>query len=74
MPRVRLVIDDPDLIHEALVTAAEAAREGPVDGDVGPWDDAELREEHTLELVGSDEFVNLIAQRLIAEDIGFEVE
>lgn len=74
MPRVRFTIDRPELIHEALVVAVDAARESPVAGDIGPWDDKELRANHTLELLGPDEFTELIAQRLISEDIGFEVE
>lgn len=73
MPRVHFTIDNPDLIHEALVVAVDAARESPEVGDIGPWDDKELRANATLELVGPDEFTELIAQRLIENDIGFEV-
>lgn len=74
MPRVRFTIDDPARIYEALTVAGDAARESVVAGDIGPWDDRELRAEHTLELLGPDEFTDLIAERLIAANIGFEVE
>lgn len=73
MPRFRFVIDDPTRVYEALVAAVDAVRGAEVVGDIGPWDDAELRADHTIEVVGSDEFTTLVAEKLITEDIGFEV-
>lgn len=74
MPRLRFVVDNPELIYEALVTAVDAVRESPFDGDIGPWDDEELRRDHAIELSGPDEFTDLVAARLITANIGFEVE
>lgn len=74
MPKFRFVLDRPEFIYEALTVAGDAAREAAVDGDVGPWDDAELREQGTIEVSGPDEFTTLVADRLIENAIGFEVE
>lgn len=74
MPRFRFVIDDPARVYEALVTAVDAARESEFDGDIGPWDDEELRTESVIEVNGPDEFTTLIADRFITNAIGFEVE
>lgn len=74
MPKHRFVIDDRTKVYSALVTAADAARESPLDFDLGPWDDDELLDTGTIEVVGPDEAVDLVAQRLIQNDIGFEVE
>lgn len=72
--RLRFKLDDPQLIYEALTVAGDAAREAAVDGDVGPWDDVELRRDNVIEVSGPDEFTDLVAERLIQADIGFEVE
>ena len=74
MPRYRFTIDDPRRVYEALTIAGDAARESAVDGDIGPWDDAELRRDGVIEVKGPDEFTDLIAARLIENDLGFEVE
>lgn len=74
MPRLRFVIDDPSRIFEALGVAGDAARESAVAGDLGPWDNKELRRDHVIEVVGPDEFTDLVAVRLLDADIGFEVE
>ncbi len=74
MPRVRFTVDDPDRVHEALVIAGDAARETPFDGDIGPWDDKELRAGQAIEVVGPDAFVDIIANRFIEYDLAFEIE
>jgi len=74
MPKMRFVLDDPTEVYEALVVAVDAARESPVDGDIGPWDDAELRRDHVIEVTGPDEFTTLVADRWIEAGVGFEVE
>lgn len=74
MPKMRFTIDDPARVYEALVIAGDAAIESVVDGDIGPWDDQELREGQTIEVTGPDEFTDLIAARWIENDLGFEVE
>lgn len=74
MPRVRFTIDDPERVHEALTVAGDAARESPLNGDIGPWDDKELRRDHVIEVKGPDEFVDIIAFRFIDADLGFEIE
>lgn len=71
--KVRFVIDDPTRIYEALVTAVDVARESPAVGDIGPWDDAELRRDHIIEVTGPDELTDLVASRFIDADLGFEV-
>ena len=74
MSKFRFTIDRPELVNLALVTAADAARErSGVEFDVGPWDDAELAD-GVIEIVGSDPAAELVAARLIAAGIGFEVE
>ncbi len=73
MPKMRFTIDDPERVYEALVVAADAARESPEVGDVGPWDDRELRENLIIEVTGNDAFTTLVADRWIAADLGFEV-
>ncbi len=73
MPKMEFTIDDRTRVHEALVIAVDAARESPVDGDIGPWDSRELRERGIIEVTGPDEFTDLIAARWIANDLGFEV-
>lgn len=74
MPKFRFVVDDPARVYEALVIAADAARETPDHGEVGPWDDDELRSTATIEVTGPDSFTTLVADRLIENDLGFEVE
>lgn len=73
MPKMRFTIDDPERVYEALVVAVDAARESDSDGDIGPWDDAELRAENVIEVTGPDEFTDLIAARWIEAAVGFEV-
>lgn len=74
MPRMRFQIDNPERIYEALVIAVDAARESPAVGDIGPWDDQELRDGVVIEVTGGDEFTDLVAARFIENDLGFEVE
>lgn len=73
MPRHRFTIDDGARVYEALVIAAETAREDTgSDFDVGPWDDTELRQSRLIEINGPDEIVELIVGRWIDADLGFE--
>jgi hypothetical protein len=72
MPRFRYVIDRPDKVYQALVVAADVARESPVAFDLGPWDDQELRASGVIEVVGSDEAANLVVARWIDAGVGFE--
>jgi hypothetical protein len=71
---MRFTIDDPRRVYEALVVAVDAARESPAIGEVGPWNDKELRRDHVIELVGPDEFTDLVVSRWLDVDLGFEVE
>ena len=73
MPKMRFLIDNPLRIYEALVIAVDAARESPAVGDIGPWDDHELRRDGVIEVTGSDEITDLVAARWIEADLGFEV-
>jgi hypothetical protein len=70
---MRFVIDDLERVYEALVVAVDAARESPETGEIGPWDDRELRENGIIEVTGNDVFTTLVADRWIAADLGFEV-
>ncbi len=74
MPKFRFQIDNPARVYEALVIAVDAARESPAVGDIGPWDDGELREDGVIEVTGPDELTDLVAARFIDADLGFEVE
>lgn len=73
MPLHRFKIDQAEKVYPALVIAADAARESPVDFDIGPWDDQELRQHLVIEVNGPDEAVELVVSRWIDGDIGFEV-
>lgn len=74
MPRFRFAIDRPEKVYQALTVAVDAARESPVEFDVGPWDDRELRSSAVIEISGPDEGAELVVNRWIDAGIGFEYE
>jgi hypothetical protein len=72
MPLFRFSIDEPAKVYQALVVGVDAARESPVEFDIGPWDDQELREFGVIEISGPDEAAELVVNRWIDQGIGFE--
>lgn len=72
MALFRFKIDEAEKVYQALVVAAEAARETPIPFDVGPWEDAELREFGVIEISGPDDAAELVVNRWIDAGIGFE--
>lgn len=73
MPLRRFTIDDPDRVYEALVIAGDVAREDTgYEFDLGPWDDTELRSLSRIEINGPDEAAELVVNRWIDRDLGFE--
>jgi hypothetical protein len=72
LPLFRFRIDEDAKVYQALVVAAEAARESPLQFDVGPWEDQELRELGVIEISGPDEAAELVVNRWIDDGIGFE--
>lgn len=56
----------------ALAVAVDVARESPVDFDVGPFDDEELRLLGVIEISGPDEAADLVTARWVDAGVGFE--
>ena len=69
----RFSLDQPSKVYSALVVAVDVARESPDAFEVGPWDDAELRAQGVIEVVGPDSAADLVVARWIEAGIGFEV-
>lgn len=72
MPRIGLTLLPGQDMLRALLVAADALRESPENGEVGPWDDLELHANHRIEVSGSDRLVELVALRLRENGFGIQ--